>query len=436
MHAKTQSSLFRYFPVLVASLGGFLQSYVTCIIAGAIIFISDEFQLTPLKEGNVASIILIGAIAGSLIAGFLADRIGRRRSLLLSCVIYLVTALSVFPVQSFALLMTLRFLTGLAVGITSILVPMYLAEIAPSAKRGAYVSFFQFSVTLGTLAAYLVNLSIAKQGDWRSMFFIAVFPAAFQLVGFFFFPESPRWLLMKGKVKQFEKAARQTGIEVREVQNTAEPKATEKLFKPKFLLLITIGLVLSAAQQFSGINAIAYFTPKIFAEAGFSDPRNAILATVLVGVVNVLATFLTILIIDRFGRRRLLLISQAGVIVTLLFLVLSFATENAFVDRFAVIALVSYIFLYSVGLGPIVWVLISEIFPLTVRAKALSFCTFISWTCNYIVVLTFPQVLSSIGSSWTYTIYGVLSFLAFLFCLRKIPETKGKSLEELEKELT
>jgi sugar porter (SP) family MFS transporter len=431
----TQNSISRYFIVLLASLGGFLQSYVTCIIAGALIFISDEFQLTPLKEGNVASIILIGAIAGSLVSGFLADRIGRRLSLLLSCIIYLVTALLSFSVQSFALLMLLRVFTGLAVGITSILVPMYLAEIAPSAKRGAYVTFFQFSVTIGTLVAYFVNLSTAKQGDWRMMFFIAVFPAAFQLIGFFFFPESPRWLLAKGKMEKLEQAARQTGVELSEVQNASVPKANEKLFKAKFLLLLTIGFVLCASQQLSGVNAIVYFTPKIFAEAGYSDPQDAIFATVIVGVVNVLSTFLTIFVIDRFGRRKLLLISQIGVIVTLFFLMLSLATDIAFVDRFAALALILYIFSYSLGFGPIVWVLISEIFPLSVRAKALSFCTFISWISNYIVVLTFPHILATIGSPSTFAIYGAITLLAFLFCLRKIPETRGKSLEELEKEL-
>jgi sugar porter (SP) family MFS transporter len=312
---------------------------------------------------------------------------------------------------------------------------MYLAEIAPSAKRGAYVTFFQFSVTIGTLVAYFVNLSTAKQGDWRMMFFIAVFPAAFQLIGFFFFPESPRWLLAKGKMEKLEQAARQTGVELSEVQNASVPKANEKLFKAKFLLLLTIGFVLCASQQLSGVNAIVYFTPKIFAEAGYSDPQDAIFATVIVGVVNVLSTFLTIFVIDRFGRRKLLLISQIGVIVTLFFLMLSLATDIAFVDRFAALALILYIFSYSVGFGPIVWVLISEIFPLSVRAKALSFCTFISWISNYIVVLTFPHILATIGSPSTFAIYGAITLLAFLFCLRKIPETRGKSLEELEKEL-
>lgn len=391
----------------IASLGGFLQSYVACIIAGALIFIANEFELSPMNQGNIAAIILIGALTGSLMTGYLADRIGRKKTLLLSSAIYLITAVSVFAISQFHALMILRFATGLAVGMTSIVVPMYLAEIAPPAKRGAFVSFFQLFVTIGTLAAYFVNLMFTKQGNWKMMFFFAAIPAAIQMLGFISFPESPKW--------------------------PVEKKESKSLFTSRFSFLILIGFVLSAFQQFTGINAVVYFTPKIFNEAGFSDPKDAIFATFLVGIMNVIATLTTVFLIDRFGRRKLLLISQIGVIITLLILILSFATDWPIVDKMAVGGVILYIFSYSLGLGPIVWVLISEIFPGSVRAKALAFCTFTSWLTNYLVVLSFPSLLASFGPPWSFGIYATLTLMAYFFCLRYIPETKGKTLEELEK---
>lgn len=432
MLASTRCTLFRYWIAFVASLGGFLQSYVTCIIAGSLIFITNEFQLTPLKQGNIASFILIGAICGSISAGFLADWIGRRHTLILSALIYVITAVSVFAINSFPYLMILRFATGLAVGITAILVPIYLAEIAPPAKRGAFVSFYQFSVTMGTLVAYMVNLIIAKNGDWRMMFFVAAIPAAFQLSAFLFFPESPRWLLSRSRDAEAKRVMEQIGGDFVAVQSATDKLPQESLFSSRFFFLIAIGLVLSAFQQFSGINAIAYFAPKIFSESGFAA-KDAIIATVLVGITNVISTFLTILLIDRFGRRKLLLVSQLGVIIMLATLIFSFAIQSFFINVLATGAVVFYVFFYSLGFGPIVWVLISEIFPIAVRAKGLAFCTFISWMSNYLVVLTFPNLVASLGPAGTFAIYGVLTLLAFLFCVRYIPETKGKSLEQIEK---
>ncbi len=433
MQSQMRSTIFRSWIALIASLGGFLQSYVTCIIAGSLIYITREFQLTPFKEGNVASFILIGAIAGSLVAGFLADWVGRKYTLIFAALIYLVTAVSIFAINTFFYLMLLRFATGVAVGITSILVPIYLAEVAPPARRGAFVSLYQFSVTLGTVVAYVVNLMIAEKGDWRMMFFVAAIPAAFQLSGFFLFPESPRWLLKRGKAEQAKRVMDQIGGNFETVQTASEALPQESLFSGRFFFLIAIALVLSAFQQLSGINAVIYFTPKIFAESGFSDPQDAIFATVLVGITTVVSTFLTIFLVDRFGRRKLLLISQFGVLLTLLVLIVSFSTQSSFIDMIAVGAVILYVFSYSLGLGPIVWVLLSEIFPQGVRAKALALCTLISWMSNYFVVLSFPGLIASLGTPITFGMYGLLSLFAYAFYLRYIPETKGKSLEQLEK---
>lgn len=430
MPHDTESTFYRYWIAFVASLGGFIQSYVVCIIAGSLIFIANEFQLSPMKQGNVASFILIGAIVGALTAGYLADRIGRRKTLILAASIYFITASTIFYIHSFPYLMVLRFATGIAVGISAIVVPLYLAEIAPTNKRGAFVSCYQFFITIGTLVAYLVNLVIASREDWRLMFFMASIPAALQLLALVFFPDSPRWLLSQGD----ELGAQEVMQKLGKGQMIKESKVPEEpLFSSRFTFLLILGLVLSSFQQFSGINAVVYFAPKIFSEAGFSDPKDAIFATIIVGIMSVIATFLTVLLIDRFGRKKLLLMSQTGVILALAVLVASFAMQSELIDLIAVGAVPLYVFLYSLGLGPIVWVLISEIFPLPVRAKALALCTFTSLVSNYLVVLSFPNLITSLGSSWTFFIYGAASLIAFLFCIKYVPETKGKSLEQLEK---
>lgn len=411
----------------VACLGGFMQSYITCVIAGALLFITLEFNLTPLNQGHIASVILIGAILGALSSGYLADRFGRRRTLILSALIYLLSALATVLANSFPALLLLRLFTGLAVGLTSMLVPIYLAEIAPPSHRGAFVTCYQFSITIGTLIAYLVNL--LSEDSWRLMFAITAIPATIQLLSLLTIPESPKWLFAQGRTSEAKNITTRLGIDFSPPAKISQGT----LFSSPYFLLLAIGIILSAFQQFSGINAVVYFAPTIFSEAGLNTSKDALFATLLLGIVNVISTFLTILFIDRFGRRKLLLISQAGVLATLFILILAFAVPNTFLDLISVPTVLLYVFLYSLGLGPIVWVLISEIYPLAIRAKALSLCTFISWLSNYLVVLAFPITLSSIGNTWTFAIYLILSLFSLLFYIRYIPETKGKSLEELEK---
>ncbi len=403
-----------YLIALGICLGSFIQSYATCIIAGALLFISEEFHLTAMQQGHVASFILIGALCGVFSAGYLADRFGRRFVLFIAACVYLLTSIASLYIFSYGTLLALRFVTGLAVGITSMLVPMFLAEIAPPDKRGAFVSGYQFSLALGTLVAYGVNLwGSLYQQDWRWMFFFTVIPTAIQFLCFTFIPESPKWLHSRQKME----------------------KPGHRLFSRSLAFVLCIGIVLSAFQQFSGINAIVYFTPKIFSDAGFHDPKTAIFATLCVGVVNVIATICTFFLIDRIGRRKLLLFSQWGIIASLFLIILGFATESRFVDLISVGALLFFIFFYAIGLGPVAWVLISEIFPLSVRAKALSLLTFISWSSTYVVVLVFPYFIATLKSAWTFSFFEILSFGALIFFIRFIPETKGKSLEEIEYQL-
>jgi SP family arabinose:H+ symporter-like MFS transporter len=435
MKAREKATLYAYWAAFIAILGGFLQSYVSCAIAGALPFIAQEFDLTPIYEGHLASIILIGALIGSCLSGPPADWFGRRRCLQIAALLFLLTSIGIFFTSSFFSLMLLRLITGLGLGMTAILVPMYLAEISPPATRGAFVTLFQFSVSFGTLVAYLVDYFYESAGNWRAMLGFGASIAAFQLLALFFIPESPKWLFGKGQIeKGNEGLERLQGITLSKHQiPRKEPKSSwASLAKPMFHRVLFIGVLLTVFQQIAGINAIIYFTPKIFGEAGI---ENAMFSTTLVGIITILATFVSIFLIDRFGRKKLLLLSQLGVALSLLVIIFAFATENAFIDSIAVGAVLAYVATYSLGMGPITWVLVSEIYPLAIRAKAMAVMTFLSWLSNYLVVLTFPSLLSNLGSPLTFSLYFVFGTAAFFLFWRFVPETKGKSLEQIEKEL-
>ncbi len=420
----------------VASLSGFLQSYAACAIAGALLFISTEFTLTPGQAGLTASIILLGALLGSISTGYCADRFGRRSVLLFSAVLFVASNVPIPFISSFPLLLFLRFATGIAAGITSLSCPLYLAEIAPPSKRGAFVASFQLAITLGTLVAYGLNLGFAESGNWRFMLFFTAVPAAFQAIALFFIPESPKWLFGSGQTEK--------GVVVLQSLHSGDafpPRENEELaasswknlFIPLFRKGLFLGISLVVLQQWSGINAIIYFSPSIFQAAGFADAKSAIMLTFVLGIVNFIATLLSLFLIDRLGRRTLLLISQAGTALSLLFFTFTYVLQvHSFL---AILALISYLFAYAIGLGPIPWVLVSEIYPLAIRAHAIAVMTFLNWLSNFLVVFTFPHFLASWGSASIFAIYTAIAIGAFWLFLRITPETKGKSFEEIEMSL-
>lgn len=390
----------------VAYIGSFLQSYSTCIIAGSLLFISEEFSLSPIDQGKVASSIILGALFGALISSYVADFFGRKPAILFTSLVFFLMAILSQFISTFFWFLSLRFTMGIAVGISSTVVPMYLAEIAPAKRRGGFVSGYELSITLGILAAYVMGYIGTLLEDWRVMYFFPVFPALIQLLLYKFLPESLSW-------------------------HSLEKRTT--LFTRKLSLLLLIGFVLSAFQQLSGFNAVVCFAPKIFLEAGFSERESATFVSIFIGCMHVIVTLISLFIIDRIGRRKLLLFSQGGILVTLGLTILSFS-QNLL--TLSVGSILAFVFFYSIGIGPVVWVLIAEIFPLSVRAKAVSFLTFTSWFCSYFIILFFPQLLSAYGAAITLTIPAVFSFVAFVFYMYFIPETNGKSLEELEMELS
>lgn len=441
MAHKQYLSRYMVFVVTIACLGGLLFGYHTAIIAGALIFLSPIFDLSIAAQGVLVSIILLGALVGALMGGYLADRLGRKWTIMLTAVLFILGSWITAESYSYFMLLFSRVVSGVAVGIISVTAPLYLAEISPPTRRGGIVSAYQLAITLGILGAYLINYTYSQKAEWQKMFIVGSFPATIQLLALFFTPESPAWLFKKGRSPHAITVLKRLRVdrdweshidEMKQAASSKSKRAWKALFSSKLRTILLIGIFISAFQQITGINTVIYYAPRIFQGAGYTSAISATFATLSIGVVNVLATLVSVWILDRVGRRRLLLIGIAGMVVSLASLAISSFLHVSLIDEVALIALVSYVAFFAIGLGPITWVLLSEIYPLKVRGKAMTLATFVNWLCNYFVSLTFPNLLVSIGIGGSFFLYGIISLLAFWFVLKYVPETKGKSLEEIE----
>lgn len=438
---KQPLSRYMIFVVTIASLGGLLFGYHTAIISGALIFLSQVFTLSVAEQGVLVSIILLGALIGALMGGDLADRLGRKWTIMLTAVLFILGSWVTAESRSYFVLLLGRIVSGVGVGIISVAAPLHLAEISPPNHRGRIVSVYQLAITIGILGAYLINYIYAKKAEWQQMFIIGSLPAAIQLLALFFTPETPAWLFKNGKSRLAITVLKRLRLDrdweshIKEMKHSASSKDKNiwrLLFSSKLKSILWIGLSISAFQQITGINTVFYYAPRIFQGAGFTSVISATFATLSIGIVNVLATLISVWLLDRIGRRKLLLLGIAGMVISLSALAITSFLRSSLIDEVAVIGLMSYVIFFAIGLGPITWVLLSEIFPLKVRGKAMTLATFVNWLCNYFVSLTFPTLLVSIGISGSFCVYGIISILAFWFVLRYVPETKGKSLEEIE----
>lgn len=401
--------------VFFCALGGFLFGYQTAIIAGALSFLQKQFSLSVAGEGLAVSMILIGALFGSLFGGTLADRWGRRYMMILSAAFFLLGTLLVVMANAFDMFLCGRAMTGVAVGVTGSVAPMYIAEVSPKQQRGAFVSSYQLAITVGILVAYLVNVFYVRAEGWRWMFGWGLPPALILLTGMFFLPESPAWL-----------------------HPCAEPKSSrwKEMLKLPTRKILFLGLILSIFQQITGINTVIYYAPKIFQLAGYASISSAVVATLGIGAINVLATLVAVRFLDRWGRRKMLLVGIFGMILCLLVLSGAFFLKSSWIDTFAMASLMGYVAFFALSLGPITWVLLSEIFPLAIRGRAMSLALFANWAFNYLVSLTFLDLVQYFGGEGTFLLYAMISFAAFYFVHRWIPETRGKSLEEIEKSMS
>ncbi len=437
-----------YIVAAIASLGGLLFGYDTGVISGALPFINKEFTLDANMQGVAAAAVLVGATLGAAFAGSLSDRFGRKHVILAVALLFVAGALGSALAPSLTMLIAGRAVVGVAIGIASMLTPMYLAEIAPKQQRGAIVSLNQFCITFGILVSYLSDYALTDvAGNWRWMLGLGVVPGAILFFGMLTLPESPRWLAGRGRTEEARAALHRmrAGVGVDEelaelrtdvLQDANKGGRWADLLHGIGRRPLIIGVALAIFQQVTGINTVIYYAPIIFQNAGLSSTSVAILATAGVGLVNVLMTVLAMRLMDYAGRRALLLWGLGGMIVMLVVLSVSFFVGTKGATAYITVASVAvYVGFFAIGLGPVFWLLISEIFPLSVRGRGMSVATVSNWGSNFIVTLVFPKLVAALGSSTAFGIFAVLSVGAWVFTYRVVPETKGRSLEEIEAQL-
>lgn len=414
---------------LVASIGGFLFGFDTAVISGAVIRLQETLLLSAAGLGFVVSSALIGCVLGSYLAGFSADHYGRKKTLQLSAFLFLSSAIGCYLVSDTVPLILVRFIGGLGVGLAAMAAPLYIAEISPAAVRGRLVSLWQFSITIGILSAYLSNLGfadIAGKKMWQIMFGVEAIPAMLFLLLLLLVPESPRWLWQKNPEEALKLMMNLLGAEEgrEEISKIKPQKKGESLFSFGFPILCAVVLVLGS--QFSGINAVIYYGPTIFKEAGL-ESGQWFTGTVILGVINMLATIPAIFLVDKIGRKPLLLWGATGAFISLLG---SSFCMNGWRPELLIVFIGVYLACFAFSLGPISWVVISEIFPVTIRGKALSFSTLILWIATAFIAQTFPMLNEGIGAANTFLFYAVCLLPVIGFIIWILPETKGKSVED------
>ncbi|MBN1443054.1 MAG: sugar porter family MFS transporter [Planctomycetes bacterium] len=448
-----------YLLTFVAALGGVLFGYDTAVIAGAIDFLGEHFDLTELQEGDAAGGVLIGCMIGAALAGFLSDLWGRKKLLIIAAVLFAVSAVaSAFP-RSLAEIVLARLLGGLGVGAASIISPLYIAEVSPPRIRGRLVSINQLAIVSGMLVVYYVNAVIESPDDkawnmatgWRWMFASETIPALFFFALLFFVPESPRWLTKKGREKEARDILSRVGgaaraeAELREIRQAiaSESGSALEILQPGYRTALVIAVVLAILQQVTGINVIIYYAPKVFEAAGFQTSQ-AFSDTVIVGAVNVVFTLVAIAIVDRVGRKPILIAASAGMGVSLLLLGGAFRFKEAASDPLmaavvntiiawpVLLFILAYVASFASAMGPVVWVLLAEIFPTRIRGFAMSIATVVLWIACYGVAKSLPWLLKHWGGSITFWSYSAMCAVAFVFIAAAVPETRGKSLEEIE----
>jgi len=434
------------------ALGGLLFGYDTGVISGAILFIKEDFGLSPFMQGAVVAALLLGAMLGAAFAGPMSDRLGRRRLIIVAAITFTVGALGAAAAPNAGTLVAARFVLGLAVGSAALVVPLYLSEIAPTQIRGAIASLNQMMIVIGILAAFIVNAILASSGDWRLMLGLAAVPSLILLFGMFFMPETPRFLVRtgeEGEAREVLEEVTQDGArrdetserKIEEIHEVEEEEGGLRLLREAWVrpaLVVAIGL--AVFQQFIGINTIIYYAPTTLTSVGFG-PESAIYANLVIGTLNVLMTVVAIRIIDRVGRKPMLLAGLVGMVLSLTVLGLSselLATPNSAGDPAAVITLIclaGFIVSFAATWGPVVWVMLPEVLPLNVRGTAMGVAVFLHWGANFLVSQSFPVMLDSWGPGPVFLGYAVIGVLAFLFVKALVPETKGRSLEQIEADL-
>src|SRR6201996_4388866 len=430
----------------ITALGGLLFGYDTGVVSGALLFIKKDFGgLSSFQQELVTSLLLVGAVIGALAAGRVSDWIGRRFAVLITAVVFIVGVLLAAFTPTYPLLLIARIVIGLAVGSASMIVPLYIGEIVPPRVRGGLVSLNQLAITVGILSSYLIDYGLSGTGNWRLMFGLAALPAAALFLGMLFQKESPHWLIRQGREDEARAVLRrvrkedQIEDEVREVREISQREAgLRELVSPNVRPLLMVGVLLAVFQQITGINTVIYYAPTLLQGAGFGNSA-ALLANVVNGVVNVGMTIVAIWLLDKAGRRPLLLSGTAGMAVGMAVTACAFLGGENLHGALAIVAVIGllvYTGSFAIGLGPVFWLLIAEIYPLRIRGAAMSVATMANWGANFVVTVSFLTLLNAISGVRVFFLFGFLTLVALAYFWRKVPETKGRSLQEIEHDLT
>ena len=422
-----------------AALGGLLFGFDTGVISGAIHFIKIEFNLNAYQEGFAVSNLMVACVIGALLAGPIADWTGRKKVLILCAVLFTVSAiLSALP-RSFTELVIARFIGGMGVGMASVVSPMYIAEISPAKIRGRLVALNQLAIVVGILLSYLSNWLLVDTGinNWRYMLVAEILPAITFLVGLFFIPESPRWLTKEGLEKEaldvlnIVAGEANSDHELQEVKKSLAEKSTslKELLHPSLRRVLIVGILFSLFAHITGIDTIIYYGPIIFLESGFKTD-SALLASVMIGITNLIFTFVGMAMVDKAGRKFLLLVGLAGMGISMTLVGLCMQSDMISA-KWTLLWIMTYIASFAMSIGVVIWVYLSEIYPTRVRGQALSVATMVLWLGNVILTQLFPVMMERFGGG-TFYIFSFICLLAFIFTWTMVKETKGVSLEEIE----
>jgi len=446
------STLYVALVTMVAALGGLLFGYDTAVIAGAIGFLQTHFDLDATMKGWAAACALLGCVVGVSFAGVFSDKLGRKKTLVLAGLLFLVSSVGTALPKDFIIFVVFRILAGVGVGIASMASPMYIAEITPARIRGRMVSVNQFAIVTGMLIIYFVNYFISLQGDevwnvstgWRWMFASGVLPSALFLALLTLVPESPRWLVERGKREKAESilikvgGSAFAGAELVSIEEalSQEPASLSQLFEPGLRRVLMIGIVLAILQQVTGINVFLYYGPEIFKQLG-SGVDVAMLQTIVVGAVNLSFTVFAIWTVDRIGRKPLMIVGAVGMGLSLV--AIGLAAQYQAISLWVLLFMLSYIACFALSVGPVTWVLLSEIFPTKIRGRAMSIATFCLWSANFVISQSFPMMdenswlLSRFNHGFPFYVYAGFCLVLVLTIWKAVPETKGRSLEEIER---
>jgi sugar porter (SP) family MFS transporter len=429
----------------VTALGGLLFGYDTGVVSGALLFLKNEFGgLSSFQQELVTSLLLVGAMIGAFGAGRVADRIGRRPTILITAVVFVVGVLLAAFTPTFWTLIVARVVIGLAVGSASMTVPLYIGEVAPPRTRGALVSLNQLAITSGIVISYLVDYGLASTANWRLMFGLAAIPAIMLFVGMLTQRESPHWLIRQGREDEARgvllrlRDGSDIDAEVAEVKEVAAHKVSARdLLARGVRPALWLGILLAVFQQITGINTVIYYAPSLLAGAGLGNSAS-LLANVGIGAVNVGMTVVAIRLLDRTGRRPLLLTGTAGMAAGMIITALAFLGGDQLHGAAAYVAiagLLIYTGSFAVGLGPVFWLMIAEIYPLRIRGQAMSVATIANWGANFVVTISFLTLLNAITPKGVFFLFAFLTLVALAYFARRVPETKQRSLQQIERDL-